>query len=584
MSDPDEQGGSGEASPELELFRDPSEESAGVRGAPEGPPPAARASRRRVIAVSGAKGGVGKSVLATNLAIYFATIGRKVVIADADGEGGNVHTFLGVERPGAIGTYVPPVPSFRPAVDMINEPFAERVEELARVASEPPAPEAPPEAPEPPIEPAGAVGMHPVEVPVPGLSLLHCGVDEPIRGAVRRTRRSRLLTLLEHVDAEYIVLDLGSGTDRSLIDLWLAADLSIFVTLPEPTAIEHTYRFVRAAFARHLLGRAPTPDDRRRLVRVLRGLDNTPSPLDLARSLEVAGDPLAQVVRRAMADFRFPFVLNQTRVRADLELGQRMRSAAYRRLGIEIDYIGYIDYDDTVWTCARSRRPLMVESPGSKASKSIEKIARRLMAIDAGKDRSRPMRTVPPDTHHDLLEVDRGATDEEIRRAYKRAREVYAPESLCRYGLFDATGLEALRARLDEAYDVLLDPVRRRPYELSVFPPDRTPVEKPHSARPVQPRPPAPLITPDTEFTGALLRAVRESQGVELKDVAETTKIGLGYLRSIEADAYRDLPPAVVYVRGFVAEVAKCLKLDAEQVARSYVRRYRRYLESQENA
>jgi len=582
MSDPEEQSPSGEASPDLELFRDPSEEP----GTPSGGagPGASRPStaRRRVIAVSGAKGGVGKTVLATNLAIYFATIGRKVVVADADGDGGNVHTFLGVERPGAIRTYVPPIPSFRPAVDVINEPFAERVEELAREASEPPPPpgDAEGEGDEDALSPGG---MRPVEVPVPGLSLLHCGVDEPVVGAVRRTRRSRLLSLLEEVDAEYIVLDLGSGTDRSLIDLWLAADLSVFVTLPEPTAIEHTYRFVRAAFARYLLGRAPDAVARRRLVRVLRSLDNTPSPLDLARTLEAAGDPLASLVRRSMDEFRFSFVLNQTRVRADLELGQRMRSAAYRRLGIDIDYVGYIDYDDTVWTCARSRRPLMVESPGSKASKSIEKIARRLMAIDAGKERARPLRTAPPDTHHDLLEVDRGATDEEIRRAYKRAREVYASDSLCRYGLFDAQGLEALRARLDEAYDVLLDPVRRRPYELSVFPPDRTPAPKPDSAAPRQPRPPAPLITPETEFTGALLRAVRESQGVELKDVSDTTKIGLGYLKSIEADAYGELPPAVVYVRGFVTEIAKCLKLDAEQVARSYVRRYRRFLESQES-
>jgi len=34
-----------------------------------------------------------------------------------------------------------------------------------------------------------------------------------------------------------------------------------------------------------------------------------------------------------------------------------------------------------------------------------------------------------------------------------------------------------------------------------------------------------------------------------------------------------------VYVRGFVTEIAKTLKLDASQVARTYVRRLRRYLE-----
>ena len=90
--------------------------------------------------------------------------------------------------------------------------------------------------------------------------------------------------------------------------------------------------------------------------------------------------------------------------------------------------------------------------------------------------------------------------------------------------------------------------------------------------------PPAPDLTPDTDYTGPLLRDVRESQGVSLKDVSARTKVGLAYLEAIEADDFAALP-APVYVRGFVGEIAKSLKLDAAQVARTYVRRYRRYLE-----
>ena len=33
--------------------------------------------------------------------------------------------------------------------------------------------------------------------------------------------------------------------------------------------------------------------------------------------------------------------------------------------------------------------------------------------------------------------------------------------------------------------------------------------------------------------------------------------------------------PAAVYVRGFVTEFAKCLKLDPDQVSQSYLRRYK---------
>ena len=96
---------------------------------------------------------------------------------------------------------------------------------------------------------------------------------------------------------------------------------------------------------------------------------------------------------------------------------------------------------------------------------------RRLLTLESGKRRPW-VRTVPPESHHDLLEVERGATDEDVRRAYKRAKDVYDPKSIAAYGLFTPDELKALSARLDEAFDVLLDPSRRKPYELSIFPPE----------------------------------------------------------------------------------------------------------------
>jgi flagellar biosynthesis protein FlhG len=92
-----------------------------------------------------------------------------------------------------------------------------------------------------------------------------------------------------------------------------------------------------------------------------------------------------------------------------------------------------------------------------------------------------------------------------------------------------------------------------------------------------------PVITPDTEFTGALLKAVRESRGVTLPEISQKTKIGAAHLDAIERDDFGQLP-APVYVRGFVTEVAKFLQLDAEQVSRSYVRRYKRFVDDRDKS
>jgi flagellar biosynthesis protein FlhG len=84
-------------------------------------------------------------------------------------------------------------------------------------------------------------------------------------------------------------------------------------------------------------------------------------------------------------------------------------------------------------------------------------------------------------------------------------------------------------------------------------------------------------IGPDTEFTGALLRTVRESQGLELADISAKTKIGRAHLQALEDERFDDLP-ALVYTRGFLVELAKQLGLDPTQVQKTYLRRLREEL------
>jgi len=87
-------------------------------------------------------------------------------------------------------------------------------------------------------------------------------------------------------------------------------------------------------------------------------------------------------------------------------------------------------------------------------------------------------------------------------------------------------------------------------------------------------RPAMPEITPRTEFTGPLLRQIREAVGVELREIAERSKIGMAYLQALEGEVFAKLP-APVYVRGFLAEYARALGLDPERVKQTYLDRFR---------
>jgi flagellar biosynthesis protein FlhG len=281
-------------------------------------------------------------------------------------------------------------------------------------------------------------------------------------------------------------------------------------------------------------------------------------------------------------------VVNGVRLRTDSDLGHAMHDMALRYLGIEPDHVGHIEQDDSVWLSVVRRRPLLIDSPTSKSARNLERIARRLLALATAREQAKPTEPIPiiptEATHYELLWTHRGATDEEIRRAYKRQREIYQTASLPLTSLVGENQLSSEQARIEEACDTLLDPVRRRAYDLSTFPDDgdEEPVRNPAvdaalaAERAMLRQELAREINAETEFTGRLLAKVREAQGIEIEEISQHTKIASAHLRAIEAESFEDLP-ALVYTRGFVQQVAKYLQLDPSQVSRTYLRRMRQW-------
>jgi curved DNA-binding protein CbpA len=85
-------------------------------------------------------------------------------------------------------------------------------------------------------------------------------------------------------------------------------------------------------------------------------------------------------------------------------------------------------------------------------------------------------------------------------------------------------------------------------------------------------------IEATTEFNGALLRKIREYKNVSIERMAEMTKISKTYIKNIEDEDFEKLP-AQVYTRGFVFQIAKCLKLNPELVATSYLHHLKRSID-----
>jgi len=498
---------------------------------------------RHVIAVGGGRGGVGNSVLAVNLATYLAQLGRMVVLVDADPSGGQLHTMLGVE----LSQSTP-------------SPDDKEKDDLATVAT-----------------------------PIPGLLLLPQRYTVGSTVPLRPGRKPRWARELRQLSVDYVLMDLGAGTAPATLDLFLGADLGVCVTAPEPPSIEGTYRFMRALFQRRLRRTLVKDRFRMRLVeRAQAELPPLPPPLDIVRRLARYDTTLAQVAADELGRLRPRLVVNGVRLRPDSDLGHALHDMALRYLGLELDNVGHIEQDDSVWLSVVRRRPLLIDSPTSKSARNLERIARRLLALATAREQAKPADPIPivptEASHYELLLTHRGATDEEIRRAYKRQREIYQSGSLPLTSLVGEAELQSEQARIDEAYDTLLDPVRRRAYDLSTFPDDgdeqteRNPAVDAALAaeRAMLRQELAREINAETEFTGRLLAKVREAQGIEIEEISQHTKIATAHLRAIESESFHELP-ALVYTRGFVQQVAKFLQLDPSQVSRTYLRRMRHW-------
>lgn len=322
--------------PTLKLVRTVPEPEA----APGGRPSAARGSARarRVISVGGGKGGIGKSLIAANLGIELARRGNRVVLVDADLGGANLHTTLGLEVPK------------RTLSDFI-ERKVERIEDV--------------------VTPTG----------IDNLGLVSGALDHLDAADPRYAQKMRLLRHVQQMDVDYAILDLGAGTAVNVLDFFLVSDHGVLVLVPEPTAVENAYRFVKAAFWRRMRNVAQVYGYDGLLRSVMAG-GAFRSPVELIANVTERDPEAGANLARQVTTFRPRLLVNQARTAQDSGIGQAVVAAWRKYFGLEMDYLGVIQYDDEMWRTLRARRPFLVERPQAPAARAFSAVASALVALD----------------------------------------------------------------------------------------------------------------------------------------------------------------------------------------------------------
>ena len=296
-------------------------------------------SSKKIWAVGGGKGGVGKSLVSANVAICLALMGNKVVAVDLDLGGANLHTCLGL-----------PIPSVTLS-DYISKKIT-NFEDLL------------------------------VPTPINNLKIISGAQDEIGMANLKHMHKNQIIRKLGDLDADYILFELGAGTAFNTIDFFITADKGILVVLPEPTSIENTYRFLKSVFYRRLKMVEGIAELEPMILESLNAKvtsGNSASPADLIRKISEHNPELGLRVKAEMAEFRPNLIINQVRSQADIDIGYSIQSICRRYFGIEMTFPGYLDYDQSVWQSVRKRKPLLIEYPNSKLVNNFDRIVHRLI-------------------------------------------------------------------------------------------------------------------------------------------------------------------------------------------------------------
>jgi flagellar biosynthesis protein FlhG len=299
-----------------------------------------RRQAKRIIAIGGGKGGIGKTLVSVNVAIALAQRGQRVVIVDADLGGANVHTCLGIAQPATTLT------------DYVDRKVT-RLEDV-KIASG-----------------------------IPNLSLIGGAHDALDVANLKFQQKHKLLRNIQTLDADTVVLDLGAGTHFNVLDFFLVAHHGILVLLPEPTSIENAFRFIKGAFFRKLqdLDAVSIDDVIETALSTREGAVRT--PLDFIARARTIDPEAAEHVERELENFRVRLVVNQARGPADEDVGNVVVTAWRKFFGLNLDYLGAISYDDDAWRAVRRRRPLLIDRPDSISAGAIRRIVDNLLTLDA---------------------------------------------------------------------------------------------------------------------------------------------------------------------------------------------------------
>jgi flagellar biosynthesis protein FlhG len=289
----------------------------------------------RIITVGGGKGGVGKSLVALNLAASLATDGYRVTLVDMDLGAANQHLLLGLLHPN-LGLQ-----------SLLDKSVGEAKDCLTPTH-------------------------------VPNLSLL-AGTSGVLGAAnIAHSQKVTLLRKLRALDADVVVVDVGAGVGYNALDFFDMGVRKVIVTTPQVTALHDAYAFLKSAVLRLLRHSADDPLDVA-LLEPATLSTGTEKVVQILSRLRDTRPELADKVFRALDGFGACMIGNQVVQESHAGVFSAVAHTMREYLGVTVPVLGWLRTSPAIHESVNSRRPLALD-PGSRDAAAFRGLARSVLA------------------------------------------------------------------------------------------------------------------------------------------------------------------------------------------------------------
>ena len=262
-----------------------------------------KGKRRPLIwAVSGGKGGVGKSVLSAMFGIALASLGIKTIIIDADFGGPDLHALFG------INNSAPDYYDFAKGKNI-------KLGEIAIPSS------------------------------FDNLKLILGARGELGAANPFFFKKLKFLQAVRNLNAQYIILDLGPGTEYNNLDYFIAADIGIIITTPEPTSIQNASGFLKSSFKRKadIAIQSLISNGRRKGIEEYS--NNSTILQQLINRMEELKLPGDAILERVFRNLDIKLVINMAFSEEDNKNIGLLSKYLARELGMQLDFVGSACFD-----------------------------------------------------------------------------------------------------------------------------------------------------------------------------------------------------------------------------------------------